>query len=49
MKHLLIIFPFLLLPVALFGFEWTVKYDMKKSVGSIEFIEMSVPKVKGLC
>ena len=49
MKHLLIILiSFLLLPISVFGFEWTVKYDMKKSDGSYEFVELSVPKIKGL-
>ena len=49
MKHLLIILiSFLLLPISVFGVEWTVKYDMKKSDGSYEFVELSVPKVKGM-
>lgn len=45
MKHLLIIISFLLLPISVFGFDWTVSYDMKKSDGSIEYLELSVPKV----
>ena len=48
MTHLLILLSLLLLPISVFGFDWTVSYDMKKSDGSIEFIEMSVPKVKGM-
>ena len=49
MKYLLIILiSIFLLPISVFGFDWTVSYDMKKSDGSIEFIEMSVPKVKGM-
>jgi len=49
MKHLLIILiSFLLLPISVFGVEWTVKYDMKKSDGSYEFVELSVPIVEGL-
>ena len=50
MKHLLILLiSILLLPISVFGFDWTVSYDMKKSDGSIEFMELSVPKViKGL-
>ena len=48
MKHsLLILISFLLLPISVFGWEWTVKYDMKKSDGSYEFVELSVPKIKG--
>ena len=50
MKHLLILLiSILLLPISVFGFEWTVSYDMKKSDGRIEYLELSVPKViKGL-
>ena len=48
MKHLLILLSFLLLPISVYGWDWTVKYDMKKSDGSIEFLEVSVPKVKGM-
>jgi hypothetical protein len=48
MKHLLIILiSLLLLPITVFGWEWTVKYDMKKSDGSYEFVELSVPLVEG--
>ena len=46
MKHLLIILSILLLPISVFGWDWTVKYDMKKSDGSYEFVELSVPIVK---
>ena len=46
MRHILIItLSILLLPISVFGFEWTVSYDMKKSDGSIEYLELSVPKV----
>ena len=50
MKHLLILLiSILLLPISVFGFAWTVSYDMKKSDGRIEYLELSVPKViKGL-
>ena len=49
MKHLLILLiSILLLPISVYGWDWTVKYDMKKSDGSIEFLEVSVPKVKGM-
>ena len=50
MKHLLILLiSILLLPISVFGFDWTVSYDMKKSDGRIEYLELSVPKViKGL-
>ena len=46
MKHLLIILSILLFPISVFGWEWTVKYDMKKSDGSYEGVELSVPIVK---
>ena len=49
MKSLLTVIVLILLPLSVYSFDGTVKYDMKKSDGSIEFIEMSVPKVKGLC
>ena len=48
MKHSLLILFSLLLPITVFGWEWTVKYDMKKSDGSYEFVELSVPIVEGL-
>ena len=47
MKHLLIILSFLLLPISVYGFDWTVQYDMKKSDGSYEFVELSVPNIGG--
>ena len=43
MKHSLILISFLLLPISVYGFDWTVQYDMKKSDGSYEFVELSVP------
>ena len=48
MKHLLLILFSLLLPITVFGWEWTVKYDMKKSDGSYEYVELSVPLVEGI-
>ena len=47
-KIILSIIVIFLLPISVYGFDWTVKYDMKKSDGSIEFLEVSVPKVKGM-
>ena len=48
MKHLLLILIFLLLlPITVFGWDWIVKYDMKKSDGSYEFVELSVPLIEG--
>ena len=44
-KIILSIIVIFLLPISVFGSDWTVSYDMKKSDGSIEFIEMSVPEV----
>ena len=46
-KIILSVIVIFLLPISVFGFEWTVKYDMKKSDGSYEFVELSVPIVKG--
>ncbi len=42
-KNFLTIIVIFLFPISVFGSDWTVSYDMKKSDGSIEFIEMSVP------
>ena len=46
-KIILSIIVIFLLPISVFGFDWTVSYDMKKSDGSIEYLELSVPKIKG--
>ena len=46
-KIILSIIVIFLLPISVFGFDWTVKYDMKKSDGSYEFVELSVPIVEG--
>ena len=45
MRHLLILLSLLLPPISVFGFDWTVSYDMKKLYGSFEYLELSVPKV----
>ena len=45
MKSLLTVIVIILLPLSEYGFDWTVLYDMKKSDGSYEFLELSVPKV----
>ena len=43
MKHsLLILISLLLLPISVFGIEWTVSYDMKKPDGSMKFEEVPV-------
>lgn len=47
MKHILIFLSILLLPISVYGFDWTVQYDMKKSDGSYEFVKLSVPEVEG--
>ena len=49
MKQLFIILiSTLLLPISVFGFDWTVSYHIKNSYG-IKFVTLSVPKVmKGL-
>ena len=45
MKTLLINLPLLLLPISVFGFDWTVTYDMEKSDVRYDTVELSVPKV----
>ena len=42
-KIILSIIVIFLLPISVYGFDWTVQYDMKKSDGSYEFVELSVP------
>ena len=44
MKHLLIILSFLLLPISVFGIEWTVMYDMRESDGSYREYMKLTPK-----
>jgi len=44
-KHLLIILSILLHPISVFGFDWTVKYDMKQSDVRYDTVILSVPKV----
>jgi len=44
-KHSLILLSLLLLPISVFGFDWTVKYDMEKSDVRYDTVELSVPKV----
>ena len=45
MKHLLIILLILLLPISVFGWDWTVKYDLKQSDVRYDTVILSVPKV----
>ena len=45
MKKLLIILSILLLPISVFGWDWTVKYDMKQSDVRYDTVILSVPKV----
>ena len=49
MKHLLIIFfSIFIIPISVFGFDWTVSYHIYNSYG-IKLVTLSVPKViKGL-
>jgi len=47
MKHLLIILSILLVPISAFGWDWKVRYDMRKSDGSFENVTLSVPIVEG--
>jgi|TARA_B110000263_G_scaffold33011_1_gene25052 hypothetical protein len=44
-KHSLILLPLLLIPISVFGFDWTVKYDMEKSDVRYDTVKLSVPKV----
>ena len=43
-KIILSIIVIFLLPISVFGFDWTVTYDMKQSDGSYEYLELSVPR-----
>ena len=46
MKHsLIILIPFILHPISVFGFDWTVKYDMKQSDVRYDTVILSIPKV----
>ena len=45
MKHLLVIFSILILPISAFGWDWTVKYDMIQSYVRFYTVILSVPKV----
>ena len=47
MKSLLTVIVIILLSLSVYGFEWTVEYEMKKSDGSYEFVELTVPKFEG--
>ena len=47
MKSLLTVIVLILLPLSVYSFDGTVKYDMKKSDGSYEFVELTVPKFEG--
>ena len=44
-NSLIILIPFLLHPISVFGFDWTVKYDMKQSDVRYDTVILSVPKV----
>ena len=45
MKHRIIILSILMLPISVFGWDWTVKYDMKQSDVRYDTVILSVPKV----
>ena len=47
MKSLLTVIVIILLPLSVYGFDGTVKYDMKKSDGSYEFGKLTVPMFEG--
>ena len=44
MKYLFTVIITFLLPLSVYGIEWTVKYEMIKPNGSIELVTVSVPK-----
>ena len=44
-KTFLSIIVIFLLPISVFGWDWTVKYDMKQSDVRFDTIILSVPKV----
>ena len=43
MKSLFTVIIIFLLPLSLYGTEWTVKYEMTKTNGDIEFVTVSIP------
>ena len=44
MKYLFTVIIIFLLPLSVYGIEWTVKYEMIKPNGSIELVTVSLPK-----
>ena len=44
-KIILSIIVISLLPISVFGFDWTVSYDMEKSDVRYDTVELSVPTV----
>ena len=44
MKYLFTVIIIFLLPLSVYGVEWTVKYEMIKPNGSIELVTVSLPK-----
>ena len=44
MKYLFTVIITFLLPLSVYGIEWTVKYEMIKPNGSIELVTVSLPK-----
>ena len=43
MKYLFTVIIIFLLPLSVYGIEWTVKYEMTKTNGDIEFVTVSIP------
>ena len=43
MKYLFTVIIIILLPLSVYGIEWTVKYEMIKPNGSIELVTVSLP------
>jgi len=43
MRNLLTVIILFLLPLSVYGAEWTVKYEMTKTNGDIEFVTVSIP------
>ncbi len=43
MKSLFTVILILLFPLSVYGIEWTVKYEITKTNGDIEFVTVSIP------
>ena len=48
MKYLFTVIIIILLPLSVYGVDWTVKYEMIKPNGTWEYVTISIPKVGSL-